>query len=107
MAFDELNPHLVLAREEFVGLVADEHTARILASQLFTEGWAACEIRRARNGKIVGLDPVDVTTLMTMKSARGEITYEQRIGDRSTLIDGDKLMVIRLDEPVAALRATR
>ena len=96
--FNENDEHQVLNREEFKDLFADEQLARIVANDLYTHGWAICEIRRTPDGKIVGLDPIDARTIVSIEFGRSGAKYEQRIAGRATWIDGDKLMVIRLDQ---------
>jgi hypothetical protein len=63
MAFDENDPEQVLAIETLKDLFTEETKARLLAHDLFLHGRAVAEIRRTPDGKIVGLDPLDATTM--------------------------------------------
>lgn len=100
---------LLVALAQFQALFADPRTARLLAADLFVHGRAVAEIRRTHDGKIVGLDPIDATTIHRVEivfgpdpEARHPIycsaftgEYEQRIVGRDPIrIPAVDLLVI-------------
>jgi hypothetical protein len=93
MPFDERDPDQVLALEALKDLFTEETTARLLAHDLFVHGRAVAEIRRTPACKIVGLDPLDATTIHRV----GAHEYEQRIAglDPIRIPAADLLVITR------------
>src|SRR5271166_2797122 len=101
--FDAKDPHQVVNLTEFQDLFVAQ--ARMVAAELYMHGMAVMELRRnAASGKLVRLDPIDATTIAAARGMAEKVQYEQRIGDRSTWIDADQLMVMRLDRPVVVVQ---
>ncbi len=73
--FDQNDGKAVAEACDFQDLFAYENTSRTLAWQLWTKRCAAFELRRTASGKLVGVDPIDPTTLRRLSDG----DYEQII----------------------------
>jgi hypothetical protein len=73
--FSEQDEEAVAEAFQFLDLFASQETARMVAWDLWTKARAACELRREASGRLIGVYPIDTTTLKRL--ADGD--YEQAV----------------------------